>query len=61
MDQNIFILLDLNIFIDHNMLMDQNILKIDLSLIELGSFITSTKRIGPHNIDIIEFSLSIYN
>ena len=32
-----------------------NILKIDLSLIELGSFITSTKRIGPHNNNILEF------
>ena len=33
----------------------ENILKIDLSLIELGSYITSTKRIGPHNKNILEF------
>lgn len=32
-----------------------NILKIDLSLIELGSYLTSTKRIGPHNKDILDF------
>jgi len=32
-----------------------NILKIDLSLIELGNFLTSSKRIGPHNKDILEF------
>jgi hypothetical protein len=30
-------------------------LKIDLSLIKLGSFIISTKRIGPHNKEILEF------
>lgn len=32
-----------------------DILKIDLSLIELGNYLTSTKRIGPHNKDILEF------
>lgn len=33
----------------------ENTLKVDLSLIELGSYIISTKRIGPHNKDILEF------
>ena len=32
-----------------------DILKVDLPLIELGSIITSTKRIGPHNKDILDF------
>lgn len=33
----------------------ENILKVDLPLIELGSYLTSTKRIGPHNKDILDF------
>ena len=35
--------------------MVDHILKIDFSLIELGTFLTSSKRIGPHNKDILEF------
>lgn len=35
--------------------MNYNTLEIDLSLIKLGSFIISTKRIGPHNKDTLEF------